>query len=112
MASLEEIRAERLKKLALLKERGMEAYPAATARDHSVAETLANFADLEATKTAVCLAGRVMSIRGQGAILFFNLNDGTGSFQGLLKKDDIPADDFSLFTDTVDIGDFIEIDGT
>jgi lysyl-tRNA synthetase class 2 len=110
MASLDEIRAERLRKIELLKARGIEPYPATTARNRSIAELIENFPDLEQSGEPVCLAGRVLSVRGQGALLFFDLFDGTGSFQGLLKKDETA--DFELFGEAVDIGDFIDVEGT
>ena len=53
-----------------------------------------------------------MSIRGQGAIIFITLNDGTGVFQGLLKKDITGDEKFDFWNEVVDIGDFVEIQGT
>jgi aspartyl/asparaginyl-tRNA synthetase len=38
-----------------------------------------------------------MSIRGQGAILFITLYDGTGNFQGVLKLDVLGEDKLNLF---------------
>ena len=58
------------------------------------------------------IAGRIMSIRGQGAIVFITLNDGTGLFQGLLKKDILGDKKFDFFNEVVDIGDFIEVSGS
>jgi len=52
-----------------------------------------------------------MSIRGQGAIVFITLNDGTALFQGLLKKDILGEEKLNFFSEVVDIGDFIEIQG-
>ncbi len=112
MASLEEMRAERLKKLALLKTAGMDAYPASISRDTSIADAIAQFDTLVDTDKQISLAGRVMSIRGQGAILFANLFDGTGTFQLFLKKDGMPEDIFALFVNSVDMGDFISATGT
>ena len=111
MASLEELREERLKKIALLKENGMEAYPSHTERSISLGEVLKDF-DGAMTRSAVVIAGRVMAMRGQGALLFLDINDGTGRLQGLLKKGDTPEELFELFRDTVDIGDFVELNGT
>src|SRR5258708_1465718 len=101
MASLEELRTERLRKLALLKERGMAPYPISTRQDVTLAEAAAGFTKLS-KKKKVTIAGRVMGQRGQGAIIFFDLYDGTGSFQCLLKKDAISPELFSLFADAVD----------
>jgi lysyl-tRNA synthetase class 2 len=52
-----------------------------------------------------------MAIRGQGAILFTVLNDGTDSFQAVFKKDEIEEKLFKLFVDAVDVGDFLEVSG-
>jgi lysyl-tRNA synthetase class 2 len=110
MASFEEIRKVRIEKMNTLLKEGINPYPAKTAREYSLAEVIEGFDKLSAGKE-ITLAGRVMAIRGQGAIIFFNLNDGTATFQGLLKKDEMSADVFDLFTNTVDIGDFVEIFG-
>jgi len=60
----------------------------------------------------VTLAGRVMSLRAQGKIIFFDFDDGTGRFQALLKKGEpLSAEQFELFEKAFDIGDFVEIKG-
>ncbi|MBI2888807.1 MAG: lysine--tRNA ligase, partial [Candidatus Liptonbacteria bacterium] len=112
MASLEELREERLKKLSLLKERGISAYPAETRRDREVRDAIASFDELQEKGATLTLAGRVRTLRAQGALIFFDFDDGTGVFQGLIKKDEIGDDQFSLFEETVDGGDFVEVAGT
>ncbi|MDO8604431.1 MAG: lysine--tRNA ligase [bacterium] len=112
MASLEEIRTERIKKLELLKAAGMNPYPIATKRSFSVADTLATFSKLSKDSKKVTIAGRVMAIRGQGALVFFNLKDESSTIQGFLKRDDMDEKLFTLFQNTVDVGDFIECTGT
>jgi lysyl-tRNA synthetase class 2 len=67
---------------------------------------------LEKGKENKWIAGRIMSIRGQGAIIFITLNDGTGNFQGLLKKDILGDEKFNFWNEVVDIGDFVEIEGS
>ncbi|MFA5751339.1 MAG: lysine--tRNA ligase [Candidatus Paceibacterota bacterium] len=111
MSSIDEIKSIRIKKIEILKKEGMEAYPAKSFRELSIKEVIDSFGELENSKEEKWIAGRVMSIRGQGAIVFITLFDGTGSFQGLLKKDIIGERMFSLFRDAVDIGDFVEIKG-
>src|SRR3989338_48693 len=111
MSSIDEIRDTIIKKLELLKKQGINPYPAQSNRELTLAEAIANFADLEKNKESKWIAGRIMSIRGQGAIIFITLNDGTASFQGLLKKDILEDDKFVFFNEVVDIGDFIEIQG-
>ncbi len=104
-----DIRAERLKKLALLKEAGMDSYPASTARDTSIQVFLAEFESRENTETSATLAGRVMALRGQGGIMFADIFDGTGRLQAVIQAD--AGVDIALFEQTVDIGDFIECYG-
>jgi lysyl-tRNA synthetase class 2 len=108
--SLEEIRQGRLKKLKLLREAGIDPYPAEVRRDFSLAEAAKNFNKLK-SKKQIFLVGRIMSLRTQGAIVFLGMNDGTGSFQAMLKKGEMSAADFELFSQTIDIGDFVEFAG-
>lgn len=112
MSSIDEIRDARIEKLKLLKERGMNPYPAESNREISLKEAVDNFEDLEKNKEIKWIGGRIMSIRGQGAIVFITLNDGTENFQGLLKKDVLGEDKLNFWSEVVDIGDFVEIQGT
>lgn len=109
MASIEEIRAQRLSKLNLLIEKGINPYPVSTNRDTKISEAIESF---EEGKKAI-MVGRIISLRPQGKIAFLNFDDGTGKFQALLKKGEpLSEDKFELFEQTFDIGDFIEIKGT
>jgi lysyl-tRNA synthetase class 2 len=107
MASFEELRDTRIAKLGKLKEAGMDPYPAKVPQDHTLSQVKESFKD---GKTA-SIVGRIMAIRGQGAILFAVLYDGTERFQIVFKKDVLDEKLFSLFTDAVDIGDFISATG-
>jgi len=111
MASLEEIRKERLRKLDLLKQAGFEPYPAKTEITHSLSESLNRFDELATEQVKLTVGGRVMALRVQGALAFFDLFDGTGKLQALFKKDDAP-EKFKLLEETVDIGDFVQVSGT
>jgi lysyl-tRNA synthetase class 2 len=111
MAGLEELRIERRKKIARLKEAGMEAYPARTERDTTVSEFQKNFERFKKEGAERVLAGRVRSLRKHGAITFFDLFDGTGTVQAYLKKEVLGDELFSLFDETVDEGDFVEVAG-
>ncbi len=111
MASLEEIRSARLKKLELLKERDVNPYPVSTDTCANLAEVSSDFEKL-AKKKSITIAGRVMSLRGQGGLVFADLFDGTGKFQTLLKKDETGEEMFAFWSSTVDIGDFVEVTGT
>lgn len=115
MSSIDEIRDARIKKLKLLRSKGINPYPVDSNRELTLNEAIVNFDNLEQksgeNREVKWIAGRIMSIRGQGAIVFITLNDGTASFQGLLKKDILGDDKFVFFNEVVDIGDFIEIQG-
>ena len=111
MASLEEIRDARLQKIEKLKNAGIEPYPAEIVRDYSLLEIRTQFDALATDATELSVVGRVMSLRGQGAIFFVTLFDGTERFQAVFKKDEIDESLFALFTETADLGDFISITG-
>jgi len=111
MSSIDEIRDARLKKLELLKEKGINPYPADSKRQLSLKETIESFESLEKNGEIKWVSGRIMSLRGQGAIIFVTLNDGTASFQALFKKDSMDVEKFNLFGEVIDIGDFIEVEG-
>ncbi len=111
MSSIDEIRDARIKKLELLKDRGIEAYPATSKRELSLKEAIDSFENLEKSGEEKWVSGRVMAIRGQGAIIFLTLNDGTATFQALLKKDSLGDEKFNLFNEVGDMGDFVEVKG-
>ena len=108
-----DILAERLKKLQILKDAGMEPYPAHSARDTSITDFLKGFKE----GNSATLAGRVMSVRGQGGIMFADIFDGSTSLtaggtdraQFVLQAD--AGADIALFEKVVDVGDFIEAEG-
>jgi lysyl-tRNA synthetase, class II len=112
MASLEELRNERIKKKEKLEDLGLMPYPASSKRSCTLKVAVDDFSNILAKKKSLILAGRVMSLRQQGALIFFDLYDGSGRFQGLIKKDDVEDLQFETFSDLVDIGDFIEVTGT
>src|SRR5476649_2346676 len=111
MSSIDEIRDTRIKKLKLLKDKGMNSFPAESKREISLQDAISDFDNLEKNKETKWIAGRIMSIRGQGAIIFITLDDGTGTFQGLLKKDVLENEKFDFWNDVADIGDFVELHG-
>lgn len=110
MASLEELRAERLKKLELLKEAGHNPYPAQTEINHSIQEIITNFDKLAEAGKEVIIGGRIMALRRQGGLIFADLLDNGDSLQALLKEDEL-SQAFELFADAIDIGDFIQVSG-
>ncbi len=111
MSSIDDLRNERLKKKQLLEEKGINPYPAECHRTDTIEVFIDRFTLYEAGKDTVTLAGRIMSKRGQGGLAFTDLFDGTAKTQLLFKSDEMDTVAYELFTDTSDVGDFIEATG-
>jgi len=117
----DEIRANRIKKLGLLKDKNINPYPAKA--DFSVSEIAVvreKFNKLVGKKTGI--AGRVMAKRGHGAIMFLDIYDGSGGADGkddksssklqvLAAEDKLGKEQFQLLSDTIDVGDFAAFSG-
>ncbi len=110
--AFDDIRNERIATLALLRERGIDPFPAHTARTHTAQQFLAHHSVLENSHEVVILAGRVMSIRAHGGAVFVDIFDGSARVQCYLKKDGMDEDDFNFFSEVVSVGDIIEFYGT
>lgn len=111
MAGIEDLKNERLKKLNDVLAGGSEGYPAKSARTHTVGEYLNSFDSLMTKE--VTLAGRVMVIRGGKSLFFADLFDGTEKVQFVLKEDEgTDTQIIKYFTDTIDVGDFVDVTGT
>ncbi|KKU82156.1 MAG: lysyl-tRNA synthetase [Parcubacteria group bacterium GW2011_GWA1_47_8] len=95
-----------------MREEGVDPYPAESFRTHENAKFLASFDALVSAGETITLAGRIMSLRDQGGLVFLDLHDGTARVQVLLKKDDMDEKSFALFMEVVDTSDFVEITGT
>lgn len=111
MASLEEIRENRIEKLEALRKAGINPYPAKSNRSLLIKEALADFDKLSSENKEVVLAGRLTAMRGQGALIFANLKDGSDSIQLLFKKDNFSEESFGVFQNLFDIGDIVEVQG-
>lgn len=108
--SLEEIRNIRIKKGENLSKL-MPLYPIESNLDLSIRGIIEKWTTYSKKKSPTSVGGRVMAKRGQGAIFFADINDGTGSIQLLLKKDSTEETKLKLFEDTIDVGDFISVKG-
>lgn len=108
--ALEEIRSERLRKLELLRQRDINPYPASTRRKHLISDILKKFSDHEKAKKKLVLAGRIMAKREHGGSMFLDLQDASGKLQIYFKKD-ILGESYDLAAETIDIGDFLEVEG-
>jgi lysyl-tRNA synthetase, class II len=112
MASIEELRAERLKKLQALESSGVSAYPTVSRRTHELSDVVRTFSSLESSGAQVIVAGRVLVSRGQGALIFIDLYDGSAKLQAVIKLPESGDEAHDFFTKYVDTGDFIEVTGT
>jgi lysyl-tRNA synthetase, class II len=65
----------------------------------------------ERTKNRVVVAGRVMTIRNLGKLIFATVQDSQGRLQIILQKGETVAGDFDLFKKYVDAGDFVGVNG-
>ena len=113
---LSEQEVVRRNSLALLRERGIEPYPAAEYPvDAHTVEIKENFSD-DAERRQVCIAGRIMSRRIMGKASFMELQDSEGRIQVYVSRDDLcPGEDKDMynvvFKKLLDIGDFIGVKG-
>jgi len=111
MATIDEIKKARLKKLKGIESAGFLAYPGSAKRTHTCQEAITGFSKLSKSKEEIFLTGRIMSLRGHGGLLFSNIKDESGEIQVLFKKDDLGDKGFKFFVDHFDIGDFIQVKG-
>lgn len=105
-------RGDRIRKLEEIKKQGIDPFPAKSERNHTIPNVLLNFSGLEESKTKVIIAGRLRSKREHGNLTFVQLQDGDGVIQIAFSKKDIGSDKYKFFTKYIDIGDFIQAEGT
>ncbi len=116
MATLQDYRDERLRKLAALRELGIDPYPAHTERTHDCATVVTQYDELAGQEVAV--AGRVVSIRSFGKLAFIKLQDASGEVQLYLQRGTMAELDASRGIlgmkqlKLLDTGDFVEATGT
>ncbi|MDD4062492.1 MAG: lysine--tRNA ligase [Candidatus Pacebacteria bacterium] len=112
MATIDEIRDNRIKKLNKLRSQGINPYPIESKRTHSIDDVLSSFSKLSKSEEEVFLVGRIKSQRGHGKATFLNIEDGTGSIQGLVREDGVGPSGYEFYNETFDVGDFIQVKGT
>ncbi len=108
----EDILAAREEKLDGLAEAFGEVYPEKTDRTHRAQSALDAFESLSGDGTEIAVAGRVRSLRTMGKIAFAHIEDGSGRIQIFLSEAELGVEPFRLFSDTVDLGDFVNARGT
>lgn len=115
MATMKELRDERLHKLRELKSLGVNSYPAEAHRTHTLKEVHDHFEELE--NQTITVAGRIMTTRKFGKLAFFVLRDMSGSIQLFFKSDTVKPLDATTSQlgmselNLLDPGDFVEATG-
>ena len=104
-------RSDRLKKLNLLREAGINPYPAKVFRDFLISDVLKNFDSLENSQKLFKIVGRLRSIRSHGNLSFANLEDGSGQIQLAFSKKELGDEMYKNFIKLIDTGDFVEAGG-
>ena len=108
---IDEIRSIRIKKLEILKSRGINPYPAKISfKVIPIEKVKKDFKKLEKSRKQLGITGRVMAKREHGGSLFFDLFSGE-TFQVFVSKEKVGEDNFSLFLSVIDIGDFVAVWG-
>ena len=106
MSRIDETIQAKIEKRQQLETAGITVHPHVYAKTNTIAEvrTLLD-------KT-VQTAGRIMSVRAHGCVVFLNLQDSTDSIQVMVRKSEVPAADFTWLKTLVDRGDYLGVTGT
>jgi lysyl-tRNA synthetase class 2 len=115
MATLQDYRDERLRKLKELQDLGVNPYPADSHRTHNAADIVNRFDELK--DSVVTVTGRVMGLRKFGKLAFIVLRDQSGQVQLFLHAPDVAPLDAAQGIlgmkelPLLDTGDYIEATG-
>lgn len=116
--SLSEQEIIRREKLQNLEAAGIDPYPAPLYPvSHYSKEIRANFTEEKKENySAVCVAGRIMSVNDKGKVLFVKIQDDQGIFQLYVKRDEICPEEDKSYWDLItkngmDLGDIIGATG-
>lgn len=112
MTSIEDIRDQRVEKVKLLKDKGIEAFPIKSNINTTNAEFTDGFKDLLDSQKEIIIGGRIISVRGQGKLGFVDLIDGTSEkVQCFLSLENLGEQSINNFFELIDTGDFMEFTG-
>src|SRR5438105_10828954 len=113
--SLEEQIHQRRANLADLKALGIDVYPRAFARTHTIAALVdacgqRTHDELEAERIETVTSGRILGIRAFGKANFLVLSDGRAKVQVYIRQDSVPDLDFKIYK-LLDFGDWVGVEG-
>lgn len=111
MTTISDYRDERLRKLAELKELGINPYPAHSNRNAKISDILEHFDQYD--QKTVIIAGRIVAIRSFGKLAFVKLRDYFGEVQLFMKQEGEVTEGLISVKNLklLDLGDFIEAEG-
>ncbi len=115
MATLKDFRNERLRKLKVLKDLGINPYPSKSHRTHKTSDITHQFENMEGQ--IVTVAGRIVGIRKFGKLAFIVMRDFSGQIQLFLQSDIVSSLNVAnniigiAELPLLDSGDFIEATG-
>ena len=111
MTTISDYRDERLRKLAELKELGINPYPAHSNRNTKISDILEHFDQYD--QKTVIIAGRIVAIRSFGKLAFVKLRDYFGEVQLFMKQEGEVAEGLIAVKNLklLDLGDFVEAEG-
>ncbi len=102
---MSDLRQQRLEKLQKIKDLGLNPYPQPNLADKNTCQQASQSLDKKVT-----LAGRIMSLRGHGKIIFADLVDRTGKIQLFFQAKNLDKKDLDRCK-LLDIGDIISLSG-
>ncbi len=115
MSRQDEIVKERVKKLKELRSQGINPYPTRYDVKDFSSDLQKKYEKLKpeaSTKDSAKIAGRLISVRDMGKIVFGVLQDGPGKIQFVIQEKETPEKVADFFKKYIDAGDFVGIEGT
>ncbi len=107
MSRINDIIEAKQEKRTQLESAGVEIHPPTYDKQHTIEEAIAALD----TDTTVKTAGRIISYRGHGQVIFADIQDTTGRMQIMVRQDSVDEEAFDQLAH-VDNGDFIGVTGT
>lgn len=111
---IEELISQRRSKLKNYRDAGLNPFPTrfdVTAQAAQIHQRFDSLGPEGASEETLAVAGRLMTRRDMGKIIFAHVQDRTGRIQVYLRKDDL-GEAFAFFKDHVDMGDHIGFAGS
>jgi len=104
---------QRIDKLQEMRQAGISLFPPEFDRKETITEIRERYSDIghEKSEGQVTTAGRVYTVRNHGKTIFADLGDDGGRIQLYIRKNDLGEEKFASFTNFVDRGDIIGVQG-